>query len=522
MGPQKQSINFNFGQGLELKQDPKQIPVGKFLDLQNAVFNKGGLFQKRNGFGELTVLPNLDSTYITTFNNNLTAISDSILAFSTSNDNWISKGSIQPVNLKTLPLIRSTTNQSQADISISSNNLICTVYTDQDLSNTANVVYKYVVADATTGQNIIEPTIIPASNGGTLVYSPRVFNIGAHFIILFTNHISGAYHLQFIAISTSVIGTVTSPVDVTNSYIASQGLSFDATVLNDTLYIAYDTTSGGQAIQTCYINKSLQISSKVTYPGFIATLMGLNTDGNNVYAAFYDSNSQNGYLLSFNGLLQTQIAPVQIITGLAVLNITPTISNGVCDVYYEVSNGYTYDTSIRSNFIQSVPVPISVPTPGMPITIVRGVGLASKAFTINNTEYFLSAYNSEFQPTYFLINGTESTEAAPIVTAKLAYSNGGGYLSNGLPNVVLSGTVANIPYLIKDLVESVNKGTNLPSGSQVGGIYSQTGINYTTFNISTQKVDSVEIASSLHLSGGFLWQYDGYLPVEHNFLIISR
>src|ERR1700761_4507933 len=123
---QKQSLSFNFAQGLELKQDPKQIPAGKFLNLENTIFDKGGLLQKRNGFGQLTVLPNTDSTFLTTFNNNLTAISSSILAYSQSNNNWVSKGSITPLNLSTQPLIRSNTNQSQVDIAISDNNLICT------------------------------------------------------------------------------------------------------------------------------------------------------------------------------------------------------------------------------------------------------------------------------------------------------------------------------------------------------------------------------------------------------------
>ena len=98
---QKQSLSFNFSQGLELKQDPKQIPAGKFLDLENTIFDMGGLLQKRNGFGQLTVLPNTNSTFLTTFNNNLTAISNSILAYSDSNNSWVSKGSIVPLSINT-------------------------------------------------------------------------------------------------------------------------------------------------------------------------------------------------------------------------------------------------------------------------------------------------------------------------------------------------------------------------------------------------------------------------------------
>src|SRR6185312_11341080 len=65
------------------------------------------------------------------------------------------------------------------------------------------------------------------------------------------------------------------------------------------------------------------------------------------------------------------------------------------------------------------------------VVVIRSVGLASKAFIVNETIYFLSAYQSAYQPTYFLINGSTSTSASPVIAAKLAYQNGGGYLTKG-------------------------------------------------------------------------------------------
>ncbi len=112
-----------------------------------------------------------------------------------------------------------------------------------------------------------------------------------------------------------------------------------------------------------------------------------------------------------------------------------------------------------------------------------------------------------------------STENNPVISAKLAYQNGGGYLPTGLPNALVDGMDVSIPYLFKDLVTSVNKNTNVPSGTQVDGIYSQTGINYVTFTIGDLEFDTVEIGSSLQLTGGFHQMYDGYLPVEQNFFV---
>lgn len=522
---QKQPLTFNFSQGLDLKTDPKQVAAGKFLSLENMVFNKGGLLQKRNGFSQLTNLPNIEATYLTTFNGNLTAIADEILAYSPSTNQWIQKGNIQPLSVNTLPLIRSNTNQSQADIAISGNGLICTVYTDQNTSSLTEKVYKYVVANATTGQNIIEPTLIPAVSGGTVVGSPRVFNLGSWFIILFTNEISATFHLQYIAINTSDTTLVTVPVDIVNSYNPSPALSYDAVVLSNgtvnNLYIVYDTSSGGQAVQARYLTSALTLSSLLTYSGFKSTNMSVCLDAltSNIHAAFYDSVSSTGYTLAFNEALQTILAPVEIITATTVLNITSAAQSGLCTAYYEVANDYGYDSSLATHFIQAVSVPDSTGVPSSATTVIRSLGLASKAFVVNGTEYFLGSYDSALQSTYFVVNGTVSLETSPVIVAKTAYSNGVGYLTDGLPNAIVNDSSVSIPYLFADSITAVNKGTNLPAGTQIDGIYSQFGINYVSFTFSSKEFDTVEIGSALQLSGGFLWMYDGYLPVEQNFFL---
>src|SRR5690242_10017475 len=118
MALNKEVININFAQGLNTKSDPFQVPPGQFLALDNSVFNKGGLLQKRNGFGPLTSLPDTSSTYATTFNGNLLAIGTSLNAFSAGSEQWINKGSIMPLRLSTLSLYNSNTNQSQMDSAI--------------------------------------------------------------------------------------------------------------------------------------------------------------------------------------------------------------------------------------------------------------------------------------------------------------------------------------------------------------------------------------------------------------------
>lgn len=532
---QKQPVNINFAQGLDTKTDPKQVQLGKFLRLINAVFGTDNMLKKRNGYQQLATIA--DAQYTTTLNDNLTTVSNTISAYSTSSQSFVTKGSIQPMQVATLPLIRNSIHQIQCDAAVSSSGLVCTVYTE---TNSGVTSYKYAVADSTTGQNIISPVAIPVTTG-TVTGSPRVFLLGNFFVIVFTNVITATSHLQYIAVSTSNPSVVTTNADIASSYISSPRLSWDGVVSNSKLYIAYNTTTGGQSIKVTYLSTAAAAAgatpaTPTTFAGQIATIMNMCVDMTNpsspiIYASYYDSAGSTGKMLAVDQNLNIRMSPTSVITAGIILNVAAAAQNGVCRYFYEGSNAYSYDAGIPTNYIafRDVTLPGSVttgtvsPAAGNANTgtvSIRSVGLASKAFIIDSIIYYLAAYSSTYQPTYFLINGSTSRQTAPIIAGKLAYSNGGGYLTLGLPNVALSDTnIAQIPYLFKDLIAAVNKGTALSSGTQTAGVYSQTGVNLSTFVIGTQGIDTAEIAGNLHISGGFLWQYDGYLPVEHNFFV---
>lgn len=512
----KQSVDISFAQGVDTKTDPWRVPIGSFLGLNNMIFTIGQRLTKRNGYGDLTALPET-ATFLTTFNKNLTAIGSTLQAYSQSTSSWFDKGTLQPVELNVLPLIRSNTNQSQADATVAPNGLVCTVYTDQTPTSLSTPRYMYVVANSVTGQNIIEPTQIPGLTG-VVTGSPRVFVLGPWFIIVFTNVIAGASHLQYIAISTNNPNIVTTNADITNNYGASSGLSWDGVVVENNLYFAFNTTSGGQAIRLTYITSTLAHGGNVTYSNagdVTATIMSMTADTTGInpviYAAYYNSGSSQGYAVAVDrNLNKIIVVPAHIITSGTISAITGVASNGVLTVYYEVDNNYGYDASIPTHFIRTVTVTQSG-TVGSTSIVVRSVGLASKAFIINGVNYFLAAWQSTFQPTYFLINGLGE------VISRIAYANGGGYDAVGLPSVTVTNNLAQIGYLFKDFITSEN--TSQTQSITKSNIYSQTGINLVSFTIGTSNVVPAEIAQTLSLSGGFLWEYDGYIPVEQNFFL---
>lgn len=520
----KQNININFAEGLDTKTDPWQVAPNNFLSLQNQVFTTGKRLTKRNGYKKLTTLPNDSSAYITTLNDNLTAVGNSIYAFNDSSDSWVSRGTIQPMEVNTLPLIRNNLNQIQSDAAVAANGLVCTVYSE---INNTTVDYRYAIADSITGQNIVAPSPIPVGSG-TVTGSPRVFVLGNFFVIVFTNVITATSHLQYVAISLVNPTVVTANVDIASSYISSTTLSWDAYVVGVNLYVAYNTTSGGQAVKVTYLSATSAAAggapvAAVTFATYKATLMTVYGDVTNpsspiIYVNFYRSDTSLGFVLAVDQNLNTVLAPTATIPSGTILNLASVAQNGICYLYFEVSNNYSYDATIPTHYISSYTI-TQAGVVSSPAIIVRSVGLASKAFIVDSVIYFLSAYQSSYQPTYFLINGT-SRQAAPVISGKLAYENGGGYLTLGLPSVsIIDSNTCFVAYLFKDLIAAVNKGTNVTSGTQTAGIYSQTGINLGTFKIGTDNIDTSEIGKDLLITGGFLWMYDGYLPVEQNFFL---
>lgn len=521
----KQGIDISFAQGLDTKSDPKRVPMGKFLELRNRVFTKEGLLEKRNGYAQLAALPDDSYTYLTTFNGNLTAIGANIAAYNAGGESWVSRGKIQPLSLNTLPVIRNNLNQTACDVAVASNGVACAVYLESNGSATTN---KYVVFDSITGQNLVAPAVIPVTSG-TVSGGMRVFVLGNSFVIVFTNTITAVAHLQYIAVNTANPATVTANADIAPSYVAFSTLSFDGAVNENNLYLAYNTTSGGQSVKVTYLTAAAAASggapaTAATFATFKATIMsvaigGASTSTPRICVSFYRIDAHTGFTLVVDSTLATVLAPTQFVSGGDdLLNVTSVATVNNVLVYAEASNAYSWTTNLKANYIEKFAVTILTGAVATSISI-RGVGLASKAFFIDGSEYYLATYASPYQNTYFLVNGNNSTAASPSIAARIAYQNAGGYLLTGLPSGVVIGSTVHIGYLFRDQIQAVNKNTATPAGTQTAGIYSQTGINLATFVFGTEALDTAEIGNDLHISGGLLWMYDGYLPVEHNFLL---
>jgi hypothetical protein len=521
---QKQPISITFAQGLDTKTDKYQLPVGKFLTLVNSIFTKAGALTKRNGFQNLTNLGNDLQTTLTTLNDNLVATGSNLFAYSEATNQWLNKGICQPVQLSVLSMVRSSTAQISPDAAITPTGLACIVYMDSGNSY-------YQISDDSTGQQIQPRTLLPNA-----AINPRVFILGVYFIITFISDIGGTPTLQYMAIPTAnpvftgVATNISATVDTVNA-------GYDAYSVNGQLFIAWGSTT--TSVSVAFLNRNLSLSPIFNITGERAALMSVTPDttANMIWVTYWNGSTTNGYTNGFDYALNPLVATTQIITATNILELTSIASNKVLTAFYETVNTYTYSPNARTDFISKVSVtpPVTGTGPGIvgaTTVILRSVGLASKAFTdpVTNTVYMLAAYGDKFQspstndsnqPSYFLIDSIGN------IYMRLAYSNGGGYgINQVLPTVSYVNNSHYVPYLIADYITTQNtttdlttpnKGTNLPAGTPVNAIYTNTGINLSVFTLNISGQHSSEIAETLNLTGGMVWSYDGIKPTELGF-----
>lgn len=515
MKPVKDTIDISFAKGLDTKTDPKRVSIGNFSSLQNSVFQKNGQLQKRNGYARLASLPVDTYSFLTTFNGNLTAFGENIAAYSDSTDTWVTKGDITPIAMETLSIVRNNLNQTSCDSAVSENGLVCTVYTETDGATTTN---KYVIADVETGQNIVAPSVIPVSSG-TVSGGMRVFVFRNFFVLMFKNTIAGTAHLQYVRISLSDTTSIGANTDIAASIDDTSHVAWDAFVADSKLFVAYNTISGGQAIKVTYLSSSFVVAAPQTFSASRGDMLSVTADMTGVspivWVSWYRAN--NGFTAAVDSSLNVVTTPQNFVVAADGRNITSAAQNGVVTIFMEFLNAYSYNVEL-TNFVKRYTV-TQAGSVSSTIFSIRSVGLASKSFIVDEIIYYLAAYQSDFQPTFFLVNGSASTSANPIAVAKLAYQNGAGYLPSMLPSATLVGTTFHIPYLLKTLIQAVNKETNVAAGTQVDGIYAQIGISLCKFNFTSEFLNSAEIGSDLQFTGGFLGMYDGFSAVENGFFL---
>lgn len=496
MALQKQGYNFNFAKGLDTKTDPNQVEAGKFLVLENSTFVDGVSLSKREGFADVTKLPVTTQSKISTFSDSLVSTGTNLYAYNANNDKWINKGSALPVNLSTTNIISTSAAQTACDSQTASNGLICTTFME------AGAAY-YQINDRISGSVIVQKTALPSS-----AINAKVFILDKYFIITF---MTTAPSFQFISIP---IANVANPsAAVTIGAPAASSSAHDGYVANGRLFVAWNASDGGGAVRIVYITSTLFVSGAVVLATQVADLLSVTADisGSSpvIWVSWYRTSTGVSRHAAFNyANMSTLLGVTTGINTAVVTQLTSVAKAGILYYYYQVTNTYSYTPNNRSDIVRKNTL-TQAGVLGTASDVLRSVGIASKPFYADSgSTYLLYAYNGTLEPTYFLGDSTGN------LVAKLAFANGNGYISSFvLPSISVYADAYEISYLYKNTVQAQNRSET----STQSAIYSTTGVKVASFTLESAKQYNYELAGSLHLTGGFLWQYDGSLPVEHSF-----
>lgn len=485
----KQNVSISFAQGLDTKVDPKQVVPGKLLELENVVFTTGMEFNKRNGYGKLAKLD--AGVNLANFKNELVAFDGSALqSYSPSNQTEINKGRITSVDVTTESVFRNGNAQTVPNSAFHSSGVYLYTFTDSVNGN------QYILVSSDTGNQVVAATTISAN--ATYV---KAWSIGNFLIITYVD--TSNNHLKYIALS-ALTFTATAATDI-STLVDGTDRYYEGVVADGNLYLAYNASDVGGAIRVTFIDGQLNQHNTVVQVGEEASqCIGLFADIDlatpQIWVAYYNGSAVKYFVLSSSNL-STILNATTAVTVSNVVNLNGWASNGSGIIYYEVSNTYSY-SSTRTDFISKINVTNAGVASGGAV-FLRSVGISSKVFIYNDIHYFLVAYNSSLQPTYFVV------DEMGLVVSKLAYTNGGGYAPQGqVVNVnSISSTEFEFSYLLKDLLTT-----------QSGNVYTQTGLNSAILDFNANDLyESIDLGNNLNINGGILWAYDGYSPVEQNF-----
>lgn len=510
MSLQKQSIPVKFAGGVDTKTAEQLVVPGSFLRLDNCVRRKTGRIEKRNGFELLgtgivastgTVA---EGTRLDTFKDDLLLFtSDTLYSYTEATDKWVDRGEIGSVLVDSEPLVRNSYKQAQPDVAYLAGYTV-TVYED---SRTANTI-RYSVFDDSTGASIVYDTLIDTS-----AERPRVIPINSNtFLIGYRKTSTDSLGLALISIATPSSISLLTPVEVG----AFSSGPWDLIPWNQYGLAVFNTT--GSATRLVPLDYQGNVGTGTSLP----VPINLAYASTNAVSACWDGAAGNFYIaMATSTGLRTAVAPFSLITTYAAgsevarTNIkNATIvqkETGLAQVFLEFGNPATV-AERKNQQVSTVAVTFAAGavTQGSLTSFKRSVGLASKAWVVDDTYYVTVAHDSALQATYFV--QSEDARTVAKITPGLAgglTQDTSGSLKSGLSSVVVDSQGRYIAAgRCKNSLQAASDGTIVSSS---------VGIQKMAFTFDSAEFDSETFGENFHVAGGVMLAYDGVSATELNF-----
>lgn len=497
-----QNIPVSFNQGVDTKSDPYQIPVGKLLELENAIFSKAGALSKRNGYDILSRIQ-LDtgekitsSTTSTTFNNNLLLMDNvNLFSYSAGAEAWVNKGNLTSCQVSSNQIIHNSSNQANQDGAILDG---IEVYVYEDISGG---VY-YSVVDYVTKTFIIQGSLLSATAS-----HPKVIVTDINFII------------SYCELSTSqIIFSTISPLAPSN--INTKKIIFDL----DKTHPIYDLINMEGYSYLVYRNPSTlflnildnnlnKTDGVIIRSNATDCVTIYSSDNKDIWIAAGKNSSDEidifkyeyvdgGFYKSYGRQISSIGVDIVHITGGFIGNQSETTI-----VYAEINTG----TAIGITYF------LSGDQETEPALFKANVAINNKCFKYNKIIYlpiiYVTVGRTTFQATHFIVDcfGNVISKQNP---------NTASPRSNGL--LAESAEISEGLFLLSELKQGELKSIKGKLFTEVGVVSSKISFVSepdTTLNISWIPNQTSTLGNNLHISGGILNMFDGSTICEHGFLL---
>lgn len=506
---QPQLVRVQMGAGINTKPDPKQLPSGQLLTLQNGQFSKTGQLNKRFGYNLLSNQIEggafiTSGVELASYLNELILFDGNyIFSYLPSTGHWSNRGTAISVTTLDADVIRkSNAQQLNPDMAYASG---AQVFAWEDSRGGV----RYSVRDASSGAFTVADAVLDAAGAQPKCVTYQGF---VYVFVVVSSATLKAYQINPLN-STQAPASFTFATD---GYGASDGYvtPYDVSVIGANIWVAYLSSSVASGAINLFSINSLLIKSAVTQvatgsnaitAGFAGAVNVVGTDlASNVWVSWSTGAAVNtaayatSNVASVLALTQVEAVNGVVITGIAA----PTASTLLLS--YEVAESPAYNEQTHYTTITTVGAVGSIRT-------IRSVGLASKAYSFNGNTYINCAYSSTLQATDFLILIAQQgiVLTTPVIVGKCTPSIAGGLLTNNMcPETVM-------------LMSGVFIFANLIAGkilSEANTLFTLLGVNSTTltFTPSDNFVTTTQ-SKTLLIVGGILQGYDGATTTELGF-----
>ncbi len=515
----KQLVSIPFTKGIDTFTDEFIVDPFSLLEVNNAYFTKSGAITKRYGYskienkvvGSTSTVQNAQK--LTNYNNDLILLSNTnVYSYVAPKTSWINKGTYSTINVESSPISKESRTQQHFDYAENQGFYAAVWYTTEGV--------KYSIYESDTNSTIISNMVLHATTGSVTALNPKIAVCLNSFVIFYWTQESGKDYLRCKVVDIEDISTLITP----STYLYSNASAGTDSILP----YAVATYDGFVFVVNNKIATTQMQMAYILPDGEIATTPLAPSPTNTITGDYCNSS-----------LAIVRVNQTWVITGRNSVNVDKVLILkwilSSSPAHYKVFDD-PYDTDLGTKLISIVStsetsfIVASSNTPTNPLTdakimvhavttgnlsandlstlsitavqtgVKSGVVLASKLFMNNGTTYMLASYQGatadidNLQPTHFIFDSNLS------LVGKLLPGTAGNHVSN-LPSVFNSTTVI---------------GSRISVQAQEQFMI-PIGITRVKLNFDDPVLSSAQLGDNLHITGGFLYGYDGQTIVEQGF-----